>query len=75
MGSIWAHSEEQKKEVQALMSEWDKALGGRLKTKLMDAKPFYAAEDYHQKFWDKNGKSHGYCRAVIAPKLAKFGML
>jgi len=45
--SIWAHSDEQKKEVQAQMDEWDKALSGRLRTKLLDAKPFYAAESYH----------------------------
>jgi peptide methionine sulfoxide reductase MsrA len=35
------------------------------------AKNFYAAEDYHQKFYDNN-PSNGYCNYVIKPKLDKF---
>ncbi len=32
---------------------------------------FWPAEDYHQNFYDNN-KGHGYCRAVIEPKIEKF---
>lgn len=32
---------------------------------------FYPAEDYHQGYFEKNPWA-GYCRAVIAPKVAKF---
>ncbi|HYM70097.1 MAG TPA: peptide-methionine (S)-S-oxide reductase MsrA [bacterium] len=32
---------------------------------------FYKAEDYHQKYFANNG-GQPYCRAVIAPKVAKF---
>jgi len=32
---------------------------------------FYAGEDYHQDYFKKNPYA-GYCRAVIAPKVAKF---
>jgi peptide-methionine (S)-S-oxide reductase len=32
---------------------------------------FYKAEDYHQRYYANNG-GQPYCRAVIAPKLAKF---
>lgn len=32
---------------------------------------FYPAEDYHQAYYDLN-KEAPYCRAVIAPKMAKF---
>jgi len=32
---------------------------------------FYVAEDYHQKYFEKNPE-HPYCRMVIAPKMTKF---
>lgn len=32
---------------------------------------FYPAEDYHQHYFQRN-PSQGYCRVVIAPKVAKF---
>ena len=32
---------------------------------------FYPAEDYHQAYYELN-KEKPYCRAVIAPKMAKF---
>jgi len=33
--------------------------------------PWYPAEDYHQKYWDRVGDQNPYCMAVIPPKLAK----
>ncbi len=33
--------------------------------------PFYPAEDYHREYFARN-PTKPYCRAVIAPKLAKF---
>ena len=32
---------------------------------------FYPAEEYHQNYFRRN-PGQGYCRAVIAPKVAKF---
>jgi peptide-methionine (S)-S-oxide reductase len=32
---------------------------------------FYPAEEYHQDYFRRN-PGQGYCRAVIAPKVAKF---
>ena len=32
---------------------------------------FYAAENYHQNYYNNN-KNQGYCRYVIGPKLEKF---
>ncbi len=32
---------------------------------------FYIAEDYHQEYFKKNPYA-GYCRAVVAPKVARF---
>ncbi|KAB7646166.1 peptide-methionine (S)-S-oxide reductase MsrA [Polymorphobacter fuscus] len=33
---------------------------------------WYPAEDYHQRYFERNGTANGYCAAVVAPKLAKF---
>ncbi len=32
---------------------------------------FYPAEEYHQKYFRRN-PDQAYCRAIIAPKVAKF---
>ena len=40
-------------------------------TKLEPFKAFYPAEDYHQNFFSSN-PNQPYCRAIIAPKVAKF---
>jgi peptide-methionine (S)-S-oxide reductase len=43
-------------------------------TELAPAGDFYAAEDYHQDYFEKN-PYQPYCRAVVAPKVAKFRKL
>lgn len=32
---------------------------------------WYPAEDYHQRYWDGEGRSNPYCLAVIPPKIKK----
>lgn len=39
-------------------------------TQLQAAGPFYAAEPYHQRYYEENAHAP-YCRLVIAPKLQK----
>ena len=34
--------------------------------------PWYPAEAYHQRYFERNRSANGYCAAVVAPKLAKF---
>ena len=34
--------------------------------------PWFPAEAYHQRYFERNGSGNGYCAAVVAPKLAKF---
>jgi peptide-methionine (S)-S-oxide reductase len=71
--AIFYHDEEQKKEAEEVVQEisstriWDDPLVTELKA----FDKFYMAEDYHQEYFKKN-PFQGYCRAVIAPKVAKF---
>ena len=43
-------------------------------TELASAPVFFAAEDHHQRYFERNG-SQPYCQAVIAPKVAKLRKL
>ena len=40
-------------------------------TEVLPLTNYWAAEDYHQDFFEKN-PGQGYCVAVAAPKVAKF---
>ena len=40
-------------------------------TEVMPFEEFFVAEDYHQKYFQNNGRQP-YCQVVIAPKVAKF---
>jgi len=40
-------------------------------TQLVPLEAFYPAEDYHQQYFARN-PNQGYCRMVVAPKVAKF---
>jgi peptide-methionine (S)-S-oxide reductase len=45
---------------------WDRPI----MTQLEPLREFYPAEDYHRDYFERNGEQP-YCRAVIAPKIAK----
>ncbi|MES2499432.1 MAG: peptide-methionine (S)-S-oxide reductase MsrA [Pseudomonadota bacterium] len=47
-----------------------KRFNAQIVTQINDAETFYAAEDYHQYYFDKN-PSQPYCLAVAAPKKEK----
>jgi peptide-methionine (S)-S-oxide reductase len=70
---IFAHSPEQRATAEQTIKEieaqhiWDDPIV----TQVVDEAPFYAAEEYHQNYYTKN-PNQGYCRVVIAPKVAKF---
>lgn len=51
----------------AASGEWR----GSIVTEVQPLKAFYAAEDYHQEYFELNGEQP-YCSLVIAPKVAKF---
>lgn len=70
--AIFYHSPAQKMTAEAVMAEVS-ASGlwpNPLVTELAPVDPFFAAEDYHQDYYANNA-GQGYCRIVIAPKVAK----
>jgi peptide-methionine (S)-S-oxide reductase len=70
---IYVHSPEQERVARQVIAE----LGGQglwddpIVTEVTAAPAFYPAEAYHQEYFRRN-PGQGYCRAVIAPKVAKF---
>ncbi len=71
--AIFYHTPEQKAVAEAVIRELNAAdLWGRpIVTEVTPLTTFYPAEDYHQEYFVRN-PYQGYCRAVIAPKVAKF---
>ncbi|HEX9894340.1 MAG TPA: peptide-methionine (S)-S-oxide reductase MsrA [Gemmatimonadales bacterium] len=67
---VLSHSAEQRKIAEDLAAEL-RADGIPVVTQLEPFQAFYRAEEYHQAYYRKN-PSAGYCRVVVAPKLAKF---
>lgn len=70
---IFTHSVEQEKVARGIIDELtrDEVFAGPIVTQVQPIPTFYPAEDYHQDYYRTN-PGQGYCRAVIAPKLAKF---
>jgi peptide-methionine (S)-S-oxide reductase len=71
--AIFYHSPEQKEIAEETIKElnaeqlWD----APIVTEVVPFEKFYVAEDYHQEYFAQN-QSQPYCRAVVAPKVAKF---
>jgi peptide-methionine (S)-S-oxide reductase len=68
---IYYYNEEQKKSAIEVMKAVQKELKNTIVTELSEAPTFYAAEAYHQNYYELN-TMQGYCQVVIAPKLQKF---
>ncbi|RMG84881.1 MAG: peptide-methionine (S)-S-oxide reductase [Chloroflexi bacterium] len=70
---IFYHSEEQKRiaEEKIRQLEAQKLWDDPIVTQVEPIDTFYPAEDYHQEYFANNPNA-GYCRVVIAPKVAKF---
>ncbi|MBL8822237.1 MAG: peptide-methionine (S)-S-oxide reductase MsrA [Planctomycetia bacterium] len=70
---IFYHDSEQQKAAQEYKSKLDKAgiYSKPIVTEITSASSFYPAEDYHQNYFNLNGKQP-YCSYVIQPKLDKF---
>lgn len=71
--AIFYHSPEQKATAEQVIGEITRAKlwSNPIVTEVAPLDIFYAAEDYHQEYFARN-PYQGYCRVVIAPKVAKF---
>lgn len=71
--AIFYHTPEQKTVAEQVIAELGAAglWPGRIVTAVAPLDAFYPAEDYHQEYFRRN-PYQGYCRAVVAPKVAKF---
>jgi len=70
---ILTHSPEQERIAKEVIAElagsglWDRPVV----TEVVPLEAFYPAEEYHRDYFERNPE-HGYCRVVVAPKVAKF---
>lgn len=71
--AIFFHSEDQQRIAEASRDQAQAAFADPIVTEITAESTFYPAEGYHQDYYRQN-RFQGYCRAVIAPKLAKLGM-
>ena len=71
---IYYHNEEQKLKAEKYKAELDKsgAFNNPVVTEIKPFSEFYAAENYHQQYYENNGNNNPYCSMVIRPKVDKF---
>ncbi|MCI0709833.1 MAG: peptide-methionine (S)-S-oxide reductase MsrA [Chloroflexi bacterium] len=71
--AIFYHSDEQKRIAEETIREIEEAdiWDNPIVTDVTPFDKFYEAEDYHQEYFARNPEQ-GYCRVIIAPKVAKF---
>jgi len=70
---IFAQTAEQRETAQRVIAELARERVWRdpIVTEIAGAATFYPAEQYHQEYFERNGRQP-YCQAVVAPKVAKF---
>ena len=70
---IFHHNEAQRETAVQLIDELNEARiwNNPIVTEVTSLEKFYVAEDYHQNYY-VNNQGQGYCRVVVAPKVAKF---
>lgn len=71
--AVFTHSDEQAETARAVLAavDADGPWDDPIVTTIEPIGEFYAAEDYHDDYFARNG-GQPYCAAVIAPKVAKF---
>lgn len=68
---IYYYNDEQKEQALASIAEAQHHFDDPIVTELSAAPAFYAAESYHQNYYNEH-PTQGYCHIVIAPKIEKF---
>lgn len=71
--AVFYHTEEQKTVTEEFVEGLEEAdvFDDPIVTEIAPMEEFYAAEDYHQDYYEKNPRQQ-YCRYVVRPKLEKF---
>lgn len=71
--AIFFVDETQRREAQAMIArlERERVFDASIVTQVVALGDWYPAEPSHQRFFERN-PYQGYCRAVVAPKVAKF---
>jgi len=70
--AIFPLDDAQRAEAEAAIARWNaEHEGQRAVTTIEGPAQWYPAEDYHQEYWEGEGRRNPYCLAVIPPKLAK----
>src|SRR6185503_2147343 len=70
--AVFYHSTDQKAVAEQAIKEMEAAhtWDDPIVTEVVPLKTFYPAEEYHRDYFERN-PNQGYCRVVIAPKVAK----
>lgn len=71
--AVFYHDAEQKELAEHYKQELDASgvFADPIVTEITEATTFYVAEDYHQNYFNDNGRQP-YCRVIIQPKVEKF---
>jgi peptide-methionine (S)-S-oxide reductase len=69
--AIFPASPEQEAEARAAIERTKADWPAPIVTTIEPLGKWYPAEDYHQDYWEGEGRSNPYCLAVIPPKLRK----
>jgi len=71
--AVFYHTEAQKAVAEQVKAELNKAgaWSNPIVTEITAAAKFYPAEDYHQNYYNQNGREP-YCQFVVRPKVEKF---
>lgn len=68
--AIYWHTPEQERVAREIAAEAQSLWDRPIVTEIAPLDVFYVAEDYHQQYY-RTYPDQGYCRAIIAPKVAK----
>jgi peptide-methionine (S)-S-oxide reductase len=69
--AVFVRNEKQREIAEAALIRNQEAWSDPIVTEITDFSAFYMAEDVHQSYYELHGEAP-YCKAVIAPKVAKF---
>lgn len=72
---IFYENDEEKQIIENVIREVSALLSSPIVTEVAPKAFFYAGEDYHQDYFNREANKNPYCAVVIAPKLEKFRKL